>query len=52
MLDTVYMYTAPAAQVLNVVIGNLAQLFFFQMIEERFRLPPSSEMHILKNWGE
>ena len=26
--------------------------FFFQIIEERFRLPPSSEMHIPTDWGE
>ena len=25
---------------------------FFQIIEERFRLPPSSEMHIPTDWGE
>ena len=26
--------------------------FFFQIIEERFRQPPSSEMHIPTDWGE
>ena len=26
--------------------------FFFHIIEERFRLPPSSEMHIPTDWGE
>ena len=36
----------------NVVIVNSARLFFFQIIEERFRLPPSSEMHIPTDWGE
>ena len=34
-----------------MVIVNSAR-FFFQIIEERFRLPPSSEMHIPTDWGE
>ena len=53
MLDTVYIYTAPAAQVLMWLLLIWLNCFF-QIIEERFRLPPSSEMHIglPTDWGE
>ena len=43
------LYTSSTS--VNVVIVNSAR-FFFQIIEERFRLPPSSEMHIPTDWGE
>ena len=51
MLDTVYMYTAPAAQVL-IWLLLIWLNYFFQIIEERFLLPPSSEMHVPTDWGE
>ena len=48
----IYIYTSSTS--VNVVIVNSARLFFFQIIKEGFRLPPSSEMHIglPTDWGE
>ena len=47
----IYIYIR-AAQVLLWLLLIRLDCLFFQIIEERFRLPPSSEMHIPTDWGE
>ena len=52
MLDTVYTVPAELTSVLMWLLLIWLNCFFFQIIEEWFRMPPSSEMHVPTDWGE